>query len=79
MSDRESHREQVTRGWIEVWRREDGVWGVSWSPYKGDPDYPGTTHTLTDEQRPGDFPMEYDPESLLDWARHRWSGPLPEE
>jgi hypothetical protein len=51
----ERHEEQVARGWISAWRRDDGVWGVSWHPYQGDPDYPGVTYTGTNSLRPGDM------------------------
>jgi hypothetical protein len=77
VSEAEEHREQVTRGWIDVWLRADGVWGVSWEPYEGDPDYPGASYTPADALRPDDFPTEFDPERLLEWARRRWSGPPP--
>jgi hypothetical protein len=67
-------RDQVARGWIEVWRRRDGFWGVSWEPALGQPDYPGVTYTPGDALRPADFPSEYDPSVLLAWARIQWGG-----
>jgi hypothetical protein len=70
----EHRREQLARGWVEVWRRDDGVWGVSFEPYEGDPDYPGVTYTPSDERRPSDFPTDYDPDALMAWAKARWSG-----
>jgi hypothetical protein len=76
-SEMDDRREQVTRGEISVWRRDDGVWGVSFHPHEGDPDYPGVTYTPTDELRPSDFPSDYDPEALMAWAKARWSGPSP--
>jgi len=74
-NEAEQHREQLPGGWIHVWRRKDGVWGVSWSAFSGDRDYPGRTYTSTNPVRPDDFPTEYDLEALLDWARRRWGGP----
>ncbi len=71
--------EQVTRGSISVWHREDGTWGVSFEPHEGDPEYPGVTYTPEDELRPPDFPTEYDPEALMAWAKERWSGPVPKD
>jgi hypothetical protein len=73
----DEHSEQLTRGWIRVWQRDDSVWGVRFEPYQGDPDYPGVTYTPNDELRPADFPDQYDPDALLGWARKRWSGPIP--
>jgi hypothetical protein len=74
MSQETRSREQLERGWVEVWRRRDGLWGVSWEPYLGQPDYPGVTYTVRDELRPADFPTAYEPDVLLRWARDQWSG-----
>jgi hypothetical protein len=65
----EERSAQLTRGWVRAWLRDDGVWDVSFEPHEGDPEYPGATYTATDDLRPGDFPTEYDPETLLEWAR----------
>jgi hypothetical protein len=77
MAEKEVRVESVTRGRIEVWRREDGVWGVGFYPHQGDPDWPGVDYTPNDEKRPRDFPTEYDPEALLTWAPAAMERPAP--
>jgi hypothetical protein len=71
----ESHPKRLERGWVDVWRRDDGVWGVSWSPDGREPDYPGTTHTSEDDRLPAGFPRGFDPERLHAWAAERWAAP----
>ncbi len=71
----EAHREQLDDGSVEVWRRDDGVWGVSWHPREGQTDYPATTYIGGGDLTPDDFPTEYDPEELLAWARKEWGTP----
>ena len=63
----ERQREQVTRGWIEVWRRDDGARDSAWEPYEGDPE-PAITYTPGDRLRSSDLRTAYDAEHLLAWA-----------
>jgi hypothetical protein len=62
----------VPGGRIEVWRRDDGLFGVSLLPDEGQEDYPGYTYTSTEDNLPGDFPSSYDLEALKAWGRARW-------
>ena len=69
----ESRIEHLGEGRVEVWRRPDGLWGVTWLPHKGHPDYPSVTYTPGDPDSPSDFPNDYDVEALVEWARRRWA------
>ena len=71
----ESRTERIDRGHVEVWRRDDGVWGVSWEPDEGRSDDPATTYIGGGDLTPPNFPTEYDPEELLAWARNEWGSP----
>jgi hypothetical protein len=59
------------QGRIEVWRRSDGIWGVSLLPDEGKRGYPGVTYAPGPDAPPG-FPQEYNPDVLLTWARENW-------
>jgi len=67
MTEPDKHRERLSNGWVEAWRRDDGTWGVSWDPDEGI----GNTYTPTGA-RPHGFPTEYDAQALLAWARQHW-------
>jgi hypothetical protein len=69
----EAHRDftQVDGGRVEVWQREDGVFGVSLLPDDiRHPGYPGRSF-LSTEGHDG-FPDEYNAEGLKAWGRALW-------
>ena len=61
----------VDGGRIEIWQRDDGLFGVALLPDIGGPSNEGTTYTST--QDPDGFPATYDEDALEQWARKEWS------
>jgi hypothetical protein len=64
--------EHLTRGNVDVWRRDDGVWAVRWCPDQGEPGYPGHTYMPGELGTPDDFPTSNEPDALLAWARNHF-------
>lgn len=71
MRDLNSEIEHVQGGRIEVWEREDGLFGVRLLPDQGEPDYPGHSYTSSESHK--GFPDKYDVEALKAWGRARWA------
>jgi hypothetical protein len=70
----EEHREQIANGTISVWRRPEGLWGVSWTPFEGLAGHVtgGAEYTSKTRPRPAGFPRKYDVAEAMSWARARW-------
>jgi hypothetical protein len=65
--------DRVEGGRVDVWWREDGVYGVSLLPDKGRPGCRGTSYVPGSADLPDDFPDAYDAEALLTWGRMQWN------
>ena len=66
MDEPDSAFEHVEGGRIEVWLRDDGLYGVSLLPDGGG------GHSYVSTERHDGFPAEYDRAALLAWGRTRW-------
>jgi hypothetical protein len=77
----ETHRdfERVEGGRIEVWLREDGMFGVSLLPDEGKADNAAGGRSYTSAEGLSDFPETYDAEALKAWGRKRWPDGLGHE
>jgi len=60
---------RVDGGRIEVWKRDDDVFGVS---LLADGETSGTTYMPNDSLTPTDFPSTYDVPALEAWGRNEW-------
>ena len=70
MAERQ-HSVRVDGGRIDVWLRDDGLYGVSLLPDEGQPGHPGHSYTSTEDIE--GFPPEYDQEALEVWGRAQWA------
>jgi hypothetical protein len=61
-----SERTKDNTGRIEVWLRDDGLFGVSFFPDSG-PD-----HSCTSSEDHEGFPGIYDERALLEWGHAKW-------
>ncbi len=71
VAEKKSDYSRVDGGKIEIWKNEDGLFGVTLLPDEGQPGYPGFSCTSA-EGHTG-FPETYDAEALKAWGQKRWS------
>jgi hypothetical protein len=75
MVERNSKFEHVKGGRIEIWERDDGLFGVTLAPDIGVTGFPG--HTYASSERITGFPETYDEDALMAWGRARWAERSP--
>jgi hypothetical protein len=74
VDEKHSDYVRVDGGKIEIWQREDGLFGVTTLPDEGQPGYPG--HSYTSAEGLAGFPQTYDVDALRAWDRKRWADAL---